>query len=83
MNASALLAFALSFAAPASGADDAARQADRGPTRVYVYENDDVDGLVLSPEGMPVPGSHQNKHPSLIEIRPHFMDSLFQQAQDI
>ena len=50
---------------------------------VYDFEDDDVDGEVLSPEGANLSSRGRSKHASMITIRPHFIPELIKMANDI
>lgn len=50
---------------------------------VYDFEDDDVDGEVLSPEGANLSSRGRSKHASLITIRPHFIPEMIKMANDI
>ena len=71
------------FAAP-GGSDDSAMQGknDAGAT-VYDFEDDNVDGEVLSPDGALISSRGRSKHASMITIRPHFIPELIKMARDI
>ncbi len=75
------------FAAPANDgdADDAARVGggDGGGTTVYDFDDDNVDGEILSPDGANVNSRARVKHASLITIRPHFISELISLSFDI
>jgi hypothetical protein len=79
----ALLLSATAWAAPAD-ADSAALsgQGADGVT-VYDFEDDDVDGEILSPEGANLSSRGRSKHASMITIRPHFIPELIKMANDI
>lgn len=66
-------------AAPDSDADDGARVS----TTEYIFDNDDVKGLVLRPEGVPVPAAARARFPSLLSIRGHFLPELVRMAKDV
>lgn len=73
--------------APASDsdADAQARAASKtvaGAT-VYDFENDNVTGELLSPEGTDVPARHLKRFPSLIKVRGVFVDQMLKMAHDI
>jgi len=72
-------------AAPSDGdADDAARvSGGDGGTTVYDFDDDNVDGEILSPEGANVNSRARVKHASLISIRPHFISELISLSFDI
>lgn len=74
------------FAAPANDGD--ADDADRvgggdGGTTVYDFDDDNVDGEILSPDGANVNSRARVKHASLITIRPHFISELISLSFDI
>jgi predicted lipoprotein with Yx(FWY)xxD motif len=73
-------------AAPSdTDADDAARVSggDGGGTTVYDFDDDNVDGEILSPDGANVNSRARVKHASLITIRPHFISELISLSFDI
>ncbi len=73
-------------AAPANDgdADDAARvSGGDGGTTVYDFDDDNVDGEILSPDGANVNSRARVKHASLITIRPHFISELISLSFDI
>ncbi len=72
-----------SFAAPEGDADAAALSGKQGDVTVYDFEDDDVDGEVLSPEGANLSSRGRSKHASLITIRPHFIPEMIKMANDI
>jgi hypothetical protein len=79
----ALLLTATAWAAPAD-ADSAAMSGSNGEgVTVYDFEDDDVDGEVLSPEGANLSSRGRSKHASMITIRPHFIPELIKMANDI
>ncbi len=75
------------YAAPASDqeADSAAMKGKGGGggTTVYDFDDDNVDGELLSPEGANVASRGRTKHASLITIRPHFIPELIKMANDV
>jgi hypothetical protein len=74
------------FAAPASDQDaDAAANKGKGAggTTVYDFDDDNVDGELLSPEGANIASRGRTKHASLITIRPHFIPELIKMANDV
>ncbi len=73
------------FAAPSdTDADEAARVGGGdGGTTVYDFDDDNVDGEILSPEGANVNSRARVKHASLITIRPHFISELISLSFDI
>ncbi len=83
----ATLALSTSLASTASAApadaDEAARVGDEGGTTVYDFDDDNVDGEILSPDGANVNSRARVKHASLINIRPHFLPELIALALDI
>jgi hypothetical protein len=72
-------------AAPADpgDADDAARKGEKGGVTVYDFDDDNVDGEVLRPEGANLSSRGRVKHASLITIRPHFLRELINMARDV
>ena len=73
------------FAQPSdTDADEAARVGGGdGGTTVYDFDDDNVDGEILSPEGANVNSRARVKHASLITIRPHFISELISLSFDI
>ena len=78
----AFLFSATAYAAP-EDADAAAMSGTDGGLTVYDFEDDDVDGEVLSPEGANLSSRGRSKHASMITIRPHFIPELIKMANDI
>ena len=64
-------------------ADSAARGEGEGGTTVYDFDDDNVDGEILSPDGANVNSRARVKHASLINIRPHFLPELIALSFDI
>lgn len=64
-------------------ADEAAMKGGDGGTTVYDFDDDNVDGEILSPDGANVNSRARVKHASLINIRPHFLPELIALALDI
>jgi hypothetical protein len=88
----ALLAFATTLALSSTAlagpgstqdADDAARKGQEGGVTVYDFDDDNVDGEILSPNGANVASRGRIKHASLINIRPHFLRELIIMARDV
>jgi len=86
----AALAATLALAPTASAApsdtdaDEAARVGGGdGGTTVYDFDDDNVDGEILSPDGANVNSRARVKHASLITIRPHFISELISLSFDI
>jgi predicted lipoprotein with Yx(FWY)xxD motif len=72
------------LAAPSdTDADEAARVSGEGGTTVYDFDDDNVDGEILSPDGANVNSRARVKHASLITIRPHFISELISLSFDI
>ncbi|MEM7159137.1 MAG: hypothetical protein AAF799_40240 [Myxococcota bacterium] len=69
--------------APAGDADSAAFSGEDGGVAVYDFEDDNVDGEVLRPEGANLSSRRSLKHASLINIRPHFLRELINLARDV
>lgn len=78
----AFLLSATAWAAP-EDADSAAMSGQQNGVTVYDFEDDDVDGEVLSPEGANLSSRGRSKHASMITIRPHFIPELIKMANDI
>lgn len=70
-------------AAPPTDADSAALQGEQNGTTIYNFEDDNVDGEILSPDGANISSRGRVKHASLITIRPHFLSELIALARDI
>jgi len=64
-------------------ADSAAFSGEDGGVAVYDFEDDNVDGEVLRPEGANLTSRGSLKHASLINIRPHFLRELINLARDV
>ena len=64
-------------------ADLAAFSGEEGGVAVYDFEDDNVDGEVLRPEGANLSSRRSLKHASLINIRPHFLRELINLARDV
>ena len=82
----AMLALVVALAAPVSDqdADEAALVGrDASGTTIYDFEDDNVEGEVLSPEGANIASRGRVKHASLIQIRPHFLPELIKMANDV
>jgi hypothetical protein len=72
------------FAAPEpADADSAAFSGEDGGVAVYDFEDDNVDGEILRPEGANLSSRGSLKHASLIDIRPHFLRELINLARDV
>jgi len=79
-----LLSFSASAFGPASDQDaDTAARGGGGGATVYDFDDDNVDGEVLSPEGANIASRAGAKHASLITIRPHFIPELIKMANDV
>ncbi len=80
-----LLASTTAWAAPAgdTDADSSAARGKAGGTTVYDFDDDNVDGELLSPDGANISSRGRTKHASLITIRPHFIPELIKMAQDV
>ncbi len=84
--ATVMLLAGSAFAAEPEGGDDAdsaAFQGEEGGVTVYDFEDDNVDGEVLRPEGANLSSRRGTKHASLINIRPHFLRELINLARDV
>lgn len=64
-------------------ADDAAFKGEQGGATVYDFEDDDVDGEILRPEGALINSRAGTRHASLITLRRHFIPELIRMAEDI
>ncbi len=82
---SVFLAAPLAMAQPSNqDADDAARVGDGSDgTTIYDFDDDNVDGEILSPDGANIASRGRVKHASLIQIRPHFIPELIKMANDV
>lgn len=89
MRTSLLAALALSLVSTTAyaaqpDADEAARAGTQGDgTAIYDFEDDNVDGELLKPEGANIGSRGAVKHASLITIRPHFIAELINMANDV
>jgi len=83
--AAGLLVPSFAHAAPAAGNSDRAanRGQDSGGSTVYDFEDDNVDGELLSPEGALITSRSGSKHDSLITIRAGFIPEMIKAARDI
>ncbi len=75
-------------AAPAATGDVDADVAARRPTakgqmRELIYDDEAIDGESLRPDHERVSFRPPGKHPSLIQVRAHFIPQLLQMAADI
>jgi hypothetical protein len=77
-----LLASSTAFAEP-EDADSAAFKGQEGGVSVYDFDDDNVDGEILKPEGANIASRGRVKHASLINIRPHFLRELINLARDV
>jgi hypothetical protein len=88
---SATLALAPQAAAPRQAeaptndtdADDAALKGTDGNVSVYEFADDTLTGEHLTPDGNLIPWRRPPQHPSLIELRGHFMPELVRLALDL
>ena len=72
------------YAAQPEDADEAARAGTGSDgTAVYDFEDDNVDGELLKPEGANIGSRGAVKHASMITIRPHFIAELNNMANDV
>lgn len=84
--ATVMLLASTAYAEPEAGgndADSAAFAGEDGGVAVYDFEDDNVDGEVLRPEGANLSSRGSLKHASLINIRPHFLRELINLARDV
>lgn len=82
---SATLALAPRAEAPTNDvdADDAALKGTEGGVSVYEFADDTLTGDHLSPDGNLIPWRRPPTHPSLIDLRGHFMPELVRLALDL
>lgn len=79
-----MLVAGTAYAAPSDNdADSAAFSGAEGDVAVYDFEDDNVDGELLKPEGANIASRGRVKHASLINIRPHFLPELINLALDV
>lgn len=74
------------WAAPAGDDADASAKVTsdkKGDVTKYDFEDDNVDGELLSPEGANIASRGKVKHASLINIRPHFIPEMIKMANDV
>jgi hypothetical protein len=64
-------------------ADEAARVRGSGQITAYDFEADNVEGLVVRDEGVPVPARMRERFPTLLKIRGHFIPELVRMAKDV
>lgn len=64
-------------------ADDAALKGSEGGVSVYEFADDKLTGEHLSPDGNLIPWRRPPTHPSLIDLRGHFMPELVRLALDL
>jgi hypothetical protein len=64
-------------------ADDAALKGTDGGVSVYEFADDKLTGEHLSPDGNLIPWRRPPNHPSLIDLRGHFMPELIRLALDL
>jgi hypothetical protein len=81
--AASLVATTASAAPEGGDADEAASKGKQGGVTVYDFDDDNVDGEVLRPEGANLAARGRVKHASLISIRPHFLRELINMARDV
>ena len=76
----------LANAAPAGNqdADAAARvSTPAGQTKQFIYDDESIDGESLRPDHERVDFRPPGKHPSLIQVRAHFIPQLLRMATDV
>ena len=64
-------------------ADEAALKGTEGDVSVYEFADDKLTGEHLSPDGNLIPWRRPPQHPSLIDLRGHFMPELVRLALDL
>ncbi|MCB9700897.1 MAG: hypothetical protein H6711_03270 [Myxococcales bacterium] len=88
MSMIAALTFALALQPSATDQDADARarvstQTPAGVTAVYDFENDNVDGEVMRPEGVDLSGRKGPRFSSLLTIRGTFVAEMIRLANDV
>ena len=63
--------------------DDARRGRNAAGATVYDFEDDNVEGEVLRPDGALISGRGHGRHASLVTLRPHFIDRLIVLAREV
>jgi hypothetical protein len=64
-------------------ADEAALKSTDGNVSVYEFAGDELTGDHLSPDGNLIPWRRPPQHPSLIDLRAHFLPELVRLALDL
>ena len=54
-----------------------------GQTRELVYDDEEIDGESLRPDHERIDFRPPGKHPSLIQVRAHFIPQLLRMATDV
>lgn len=49
----------------------------------FDFENDEVEGVLVGPDGLRVPGVTPIQHPSLIEIRASFVPEMLKTLESL
>lgn len=62
---------------------DARVSAPNSQTKQYIYDDEDIDGESLRPDHERVDFRPPGKHPSLIQVRAHFIPQLLRMATDV
>lgn len=79
--------FCLSFDAVAAQPEDAdaaaLQKGGKDGEATYVFDDDNVDGEILRPEGANVGSRNRSRHASLITIRNNFIGEMIRLANDI
>jgi len=73
-------------AAPArvdNSAEEAAFKGTRGAVKVFDFENDNVSGEALKPEGADVQSRARTGRESLIRVRTDFIPQMLRMADDV
>ena len=83
LTIAALMLVSASANAQPATADESARVKNSRGSTVYDFEDDDVDGEILSPDGANLSSRIGTKHASMITIRPHFIPELIKMSHDI
>jgi hypothetical protein len=64
-------------------ADEAARKGSDGAVSYYEFANEELTGEHLSPDGSLIPWRQPAHHPSLIDLRGHFLPELVRLSLDL
>jgi hypothetical protein len=81
----------LASAAPAAPAKARAASSDQdadsaarvGKSKEFIYDDEEIDGDSLHPDHERIDFRPPGKHPSLIQVRSHFIPQLLRMATDV